>query len=596
MQFRFPNIFAWLRSKRAPPRTTDDASAAEKQLVYSLARARFPSLRQLRYLPQYLKGGERLLLQALTGLFLVALILLGARVYARNVTALPRPGGEIIEALVGVPQYVNPILTSGNDVDRDLVRLQYAGLLRRNARLELVPDLAESYDVDQDGKVYTFHLRGQLTWSDAQPITADDVLLTFDLIQDPLFKSPLRTQYRNIKVERIDDRTVRFTLPQPSSAFLPSLTVGLLPAHIWGDVPPPNFPLIEFNLKPIGSGPFIYRSLRRDGSTGYITEYELVRNPRYHGRRPYLDRIVFRLYPDEASAVEAIRSKQVESLSVVARSDRTDLKQLRIVDLRLPQATAIFLNGKRPVLKTVEVRRALAQAIDRNRIVQDVLHGGDAIVDGPIPAGFPGYAGKLQPDFDRAAAAAALEAAGWVAGPDGTRKKGNDELKLTLAVVGEPEDQAVADRIVADWQAIGVKVDIRVYDSTRVAKEVIKPRDFDAFLYGEILSPDLDLYPFWHSTQERDPGLNLTTFFQKDADKFLEELRKLTDPAAASDRRIAFQRLLADQQPAIFLFSPTYAYGLAKRIKGFTAEAIVAPADRFANVEGWYVKTRPSLR
>lgn len=588
------NIFR--RRRRHPTATTNDTAAkTERDLVFTLKPSRLPTIRQFRYLSRLLSPAERFLLRALTGIVIVSVFFLGVRAYARHTVQEPRPGGEIVEALTGTPQYINPVIGGATDVDRDLIRLLYAGLLKRTASSEIAPDLAESFERSADGKVYTVILRPELVWSDGEPIDADDVLITYQIIQDPLYKSPLRTQFRNVTVERVDDRTVRFTLTQPSAAFLGLLTTGILPAHLWGDVPPPNFPLIEYNIKPIAAGPFVFDQLRRD-SSGFIKEYRLKRNERYHGVAPYLDQITFKLFLDQLLANDALAGKSVESISVVPHGLRNELRQVRVVDLQLPQYTAVFFNGKRAVLRTPEVRRALTGAIDRARIVNDIFHGAGQVVDGPFAPALPGHAGKLQPEFDATAANAALEAAGWTKQESGIRKKGPDELSLSLAIVDQPDDLAIAEIIKANWEAVGAKVELKTYDPTQIAKTVIKPRDYDAFLYGEILTNDGDLYPFWHSTQERDPGLNLTTFFHKDADKLLDELRTISDPQAMIEKRIAFQRLLAENAPAAFLFSPTYGYGLSKRIKGFNVEDVATPADRFNGIEGWYVKTGTILK
>ncbi|MBI4092369.1 MAG: hypothetical protein HY420_00405 [Candidatus Kerfeldbacteria bacterium] len=593
-------ITAWIRDRLSRRRnssalSTDTAGQAERQLVTSLAKSRVPTVRQLRYLPKILSRNELFLLRALTGFVVVAMFFLGARAYARNVVQLPRSGGESTEALIGTPQYLNPLLSS-SDIDRDLVRILYAGLMKRNERQELEPDLAERYEVSDDKKTYTVYLKKKLYWSDGQPLNADDVLLTLDLILDPLYKSPSRSLFRNVKVERLDDTAITFTLPQPSASFLTNLTIGILPAHIWGDVPPTSFPLIEFNVKPVGSGPFMFDTLRRDSVTGAVKEYQLIRNNRYHGDRPFLDRLTFKIYPDQESAAAGLRSKATEGISVVTRDMLKELRQVRTVELQISQYFAVYFNAKRPVVKTLEVRKALAQAVDRDRIIRDVLRRMATITDGPIPPNFPGFAGKLQPDYNPESARAALEAAGWRTAGDGLRKKGADELKLSLSVVDQPEDRAIAAIVKENWEAVGAKVEIKSYDPTRIPKDVIKPRDYDALLYGEIFSPDMDLYPFWHSSQEQDPGLNLTRFFNKDADKLLEELRTTSDPAVQVDKRIAFQRLQAEQTQVIFLFSPTYSYGLPKRVKGFTEKTLFLPADRFAGIEHWYVKTRASLK
>ncbi|MFH0829271.1 MAG: ABC transporter substrate-binding protein [Candidatus Kerfeldbacteria bacterium] len=585
------------RRRASVVQAPDTHADAERRMVYTLAKSRLPTFRQLRYLPTVASSTERLLLLTLSGFVIVSLLFLGARAYARNVTLLPRSGGGIVEAIVGTPQYLNPILVSTNDVDRDLVAFLYAGLFKRNGAQKIEPDLAESYEVSTDNKVYTVHLRKGLAWSDGTPLTSDDVLLTFELIQDSLYKSPLRGQFKNMKVERLDETSVRFTLTQPTSAFFSSLTVGILPAHIWGDVPPPSFALIEYNIKPIGAGPYQFESLKRDASTGAIKEYHLVRNKQYHGSCPYLNEYTFKIFMDTESALQALRSKKVDSISVVTAEQRAEAKQVRLIDLQIPQYTALFINTKRPVLKTIEVRNALATAVDRNDLVSSILRGSALVVDGPIPPNMPGYAGPLQPGFNVDEANRILENAGWKRTDSGNvRKKGNDELAFSLSVSDVPEDLVIAEKLKAAWEKVGAKVEIKSFDTSRIAKEIIKPRSYDVFLYGEILSVDADLYPFWHSSQERDPGLNLTNFYNKDADKLLEELRTAVDPAVIAEKRIAFQKLLAKDLPAIFLYSPLYTYGLSKRVKGFDVAFVTNPSDRFADISKWYVKTKIAFK
>lgn len=589
-----PRISRW--KKPAGDQAADTRENAERKMVYTLAPSRLPSLRQLRYLPRVISRTERLALVALGGLFVACVLFLGARVYARNVVLLPRSGGEVVEGLIGTPQYLNPILVSTNDVDRDLTRLMYSGLFARDGRQQIIPDLAKSYEVSEDRKVYTVRLRDNLRWSDGEQITVDDVLLTFELIQDPLYKSPLRSQFKNLKVERIDETTVKFTLTQASASFMSNLTLGILPAHVWGDVPPPNFALIEYNVKPVGSGPFMFDSLSRDSATGAIKEYRLIRNRNYAGTKPYLEKLLLKIYPDVESAAESLKAKRIDSLSVVPPEYRNKLKQAHLIDLQIPHYTAIYLNMKRPMFKDVAVRKAFAQAVNRSKIVSETLGNAAVIIDGPVPPNMNGYAGTLQPAFDVNAANKALDDAGWKREADGIRKKGNDRLALSLKIADVPEDAAVAQKLKEAWEAIGAAVTIEPFDSARIAKEVIKPRDFDAFLYGVILSQDGGLYPFWHSSQERDPGLNLTNFYNKDADKLLDDLRTSIDPNVVAQKRIEFQKLLAKDQPAIFLYSPLYAYGLSKRVHGFDVTFVTNPSDRFADISKWYVKTKISFK
>jgi peptide/nickel transport system substrate-binding protein len=293
---------------------------------------------------------------------------------------------------------------------------------------------------------------------------------------------------------------------------------------------------------------------------------------------------------------DALRLKSVEAVSVVSPDDRPLLKQVRPIDFQLLQYTSIFFNSKRNILKTVEVRKALATAIDRTALVRDVLHGSAVVVDGPFAPAIPGFAGPLQPAFSTEEANRILETAGWKRQEgSGIRKKGNDELALSLSVVDQPDDLSIGELVKKNWEAVGAKVELKPYDPTRIAKEVVKTRDYDAFIYGEILSPDGDLYPFWHSSQETDPGLNLSRFYNKDADKLLDELRTATNPAQIADKRIAFQKLLASNSDVVFLYSPYYTYGLAKRVKGFDTSYVTIPADRFNSISNWYVNTSISF-
>ncbi|MBI5405320.1 MAG: hypothetical protein HY976_03790 [Candidatus Kerfeldbacteria bacterium] len=593
---RIKNIFSGIRG-RVFRRRPDASAHAERELVYTLAKSRVPNFRQLRYLPKVLSKTELFLVRGLSGFIVVALIFIGARTYARNVVYQPKAGGEITEGLLGNPQYVNPVLVGTNDVDRDLIRLMYAGLLRRNAEQELVPDLAETFEVSDDKKVLTFHLRPNMSWSDGHAISADDVLITFEFITDPLFKSPLRSQFRNVKVERVDDLTVRFTLPQPSSAFLSKMTTGILPAHIWGDVPPPNFALIEYNVRPVSSGPFKFDSLKRETDTGFIKEYRLIRNDKYPGQKPYLEKLTFKFFEDPTSMADAVRMKSIEGVSVVTRDQRNALKQVRTVDIQLLQTSAVFFNAKRNAVKPPEVRKALATAINRDLIINEAIDQTGQLTDGPIPPAVPGAVSGVQPAFSLDEANRILEDSGWKRQDgSGIRKKGNDELAVVLVVVEQADEVAVGELIKQNWEAIGAKVEVKLYDPTRIAKEVIKPREYDAFVYGEILAPDVDLYPFWHSTQEVDPGLNLTRFFNKDADKLLDELRVEMDPTKTLEKRQAFQRLLAEGNHVVFLYTPFYSYGLAKRVKGFDVAYVTNPSDRFNNVSDWYVNTRISFQ
>lgn len=586
----------WGRLRSGRGQTVTPQQGLDRDLVSALNPARLPSAKHLRYLPEVLSAREQLLIRWVTGFVIVCLAVLGVRLYQRHIAFTPISGGTYTEVLVGAPQHVNPILAQGNDVDRDLTALTYASLFRVGPDQKLVPDLVERQEIAQDQKTYTLTLKEDVRWHDGEPLTAHDVVFTIGRIQDPAFKSPLLRTLAGVKAELVDDRTVKLALNEPFAPFLTNLTFGILPEHIWADVPAENVSLVEYNLKPVGSGPFMFKSLTRDRSGG-IKAYTIVRFDGYFGKPPYLDAITFRFAPDLATANETVRQKGSEGISFIAKTSRKDMaknKRIRLIDLSLPQYTAIFFNQRTALLQNPKVREALALAVDRQAIVRDVLGGQGAVVDGPILPGFIGFHAEIRAiPYDPGRANTLLDEAGWKR-IDGKqfRDKNGEELKFSMTTIDQPELAQVIGKIREAWAAVGVNLEVHLEETTRIQREVIRPRDYQSLLYGEIVGLDPDPYPFWHSSQQRDPGLSLAIFFSKQADKVLEQARVTTDERERTLKYIEFQNILTQEIPAIFLYSPTYTYGLGKKIQGFDEEGIVIPADRFADVTNWYVKTK----
>ena len=344
-------------------------------MVFSLAKSRFPSFQQLRYISNYLSKTEWIIIRILLVFTILCIIVLGFRFYSRHITYLPKPGGDYTEALVGQPKHINPILCQTNDVDMDLSHLIYSGLFKYNEKQELVPDLAESYEVSEDQKTYTIKLKPNILWHNGNSLLIDDVIFTIETILDPDFKSPLYSSLKGITLERVDDQTINLILKEPFAPFLSNLTFGILPAHIWADVPSTNFALAEQNIKPIGSGPFEFNEYKKD-KTGYIKSYSLIRNENYYGSKPYLKELFFKFYPDFESATDALKKNKVEGISYLPKDLKSKLeknKNLIHYSLQLPQYTAVFLNQKNNLLKTKEIKQALTFSTNKAKILQEAL-------------------------------------------------------------------------------------------------------------------------------------------------------------------------------------------------------------------------------
>jgi len=589
-------------------------SGLDKRLVLSLSDRRLPSLKQLKHLPRFLTPQERLIAKLLVALIAVSLLAVLVRFVGQHVVEIPTAGGEYREATVGGPHFINPILTASNDVDLDIVKLVFSGLMRTDSTGQLVPDLAESYELSADGLVYTFAIRPGIEWHDGTALTSGDIAATISYIKDPAWKSPLIAHFRDVTVETPDLYTVVFYLQEPFAPFLSLLTVGVLPEHLWQDIKPENATRAELNVKPIGTGPFRFRNFTKD-KKGAIRSYTLERHERYYGHPPYLDSVTFHFYTDFAEAVETFTSRKVDGLSFLPLEFRDDVGEMRTAmtyTLRLPQYTAIFLNQKHnDLLRNRNVRKALALAIDKEEILRETLGDNGVPAHGPILPGFVGFHPDIKKyRYDPAAATDLLEEAGWEVGEDGLRrqdlrddkeKEKDDEpqltlLQVTLVTVDTQENIRVAQIIKRKWEGVGVKTELDITPASKIQSDRIRPRDYDALLYGEILGPDPDPYPFWHSSQGENGGLNLSSFSNRRTDEVLEQARSTNDDEERTRLYREFQDILAEEVPAIFLYSPTYTYVVSRKVMGIGATTVFAPADRFTDVTDWYIETKRAWR
>ena len=313
---------------------------------------------------------------------------------------VPAVGGTYTEAVVGSPQLVNPLFAPVNDADRDLTRLIFSGLMRYDEGQQLVTDLALRYELGADKKTYTFDLRPDAVWHDGSPFTAADVVFTIQTIQNQLVGSPLLVSFQGVEVKAVNEGRVQFILQEPFAPFLSSLTVGILPEHVWFDVPPERVRFHRQNIQPVGTGPFMFKKLTKD-ETGYIHTYELLRFDRFYGNAPYLAELNFRFFSEfdgSDGAIQALRGQRVDGLSFVPHDlrEKVERKHINLHTLQLPQYTALFFNQERaPLLKQGAVRQALALALDKDRLLRESLKNEGQIIHSPILPGFPGYTGEV---------------------------------------------------------------------------------------------------------------------------------------------------------------------------------------------------------
>lgn len=566
--------------------------------IVTMRGKRIPSLRQWRELPRLLSRKESQVAKFVLVLAACSGIALGAHLWLAQRSILPAIGGSYTEGAVGAPQYINPLYAIGSDVDADLTKLVYSGLFRYDDTRGIIPDLAENFTLSEDQKTYTVNLRKDVMWHDGTPFTARDVLFTVSAIQNPEYHSPLIVSFSDITVSTPTEHTILFTLQDPFSPFLAALTVGILPAHLWEEIPPQNAFLASFNLKPIGTGPYVFSKLLKD-THGTLRSITLTRNAHFYRGTVYIRDITFKFYNNLSELTEAVRNKNVEGASVLAAQDAHALVRDGVINLGQPnllQYTGIFFNQKKNDILAVDaVRQALALATNRQDIVQLGVGEYATPLASPLLPNVPPETFETQPipATDLTAAQNLLETEQWTFAEGATvRSKNSSPMTLSITFLESSDLLATAQAVKQQWEKLGIEITLVPVDAFTFENEVLKNASYDALLVGERYGAYPDLYPFWHSSQIRYPGLNLGSFASRKVDDAIEAARTSVDPAKKQEARDLLLAGFTEEIPAIILYQPRYLYGLSPALHGTTVTNVSTPSDRFAHVEEWYRKTR----
>ena len=526
---------------------------------------------------------------------------------AVNYTTVVRPGtgGTYVEGVAGYPRTLNPLLSGFSDVDRDLCALVFSGLTRLNERGEPVPDLARSWEVaiTPQGVSYTFNLRSNAYWHDGQPLTADDVIFTVGLLQDPGFPGPAElgsAVWQTVVVDRIDRRTVKFTLPQPYAPFLDYTTVGILPVHRLGGVSAAELPGVAFNLNPIGSGPFQLEEVNIEGDV--VSSMVLKRFPRYHGRKAFLDRIQFRFYPSTQAVLNAYEANEIGGIAEIPREElaRTRaLTNLNLYSARTAELSLVLFNlrdaEELPFFQDPRVRQALLYAIDRQQMVEDTLDGQALVAHSPLIPRTWAYADDLRHyEYDPERANVLLDEAGWVRQGVGERQRRKEGrwFGFELVTSSEPERIALAETLAEQWNALGMTVTVKSVSPLEL-RQALDARDFDMIIVDMAIPGDPDPYAFWHETQI-DQGQNYAGFVHRRASEVLEQARIRIEEGQEGRWALyhEFQDIFAEEVPALLLYVPIYTYGVDARIHNVQLGPIMHRSDRFRTLADWWIVPR----
>jgi len=575
----------------------DSGSSSQEHLKHILRR-RSNLMDQLRLLPKVLSKRERYWILAFLLTIVGSIIVIPFTTYNHFTTPIASYGGSFSEGIVGQPRHINPLLAQSNDPDRDLASLIYSGLLKHNENGQLVPDLAKSYEISSDGLNYTFYLKDNIYWHDGEKLSVDDIIFTIQTAQNADYGSPQRVNWQGVTVTKINDTTVMFKLNNKYAQFLNNLTLGILPKHIWESVQPINFASADYNLKPIGSGPFIFEKFQKD-DLGQIQSYQLLSNDNFYDGQPYIDMIILKFYDSEDSMITAYNSNSVQNLSFVSPENLSKLKfkqRVNIAELKVPRYFAVFFNqSQNNILANKNVRLALNYATDKKTVIDAVVDGKGTAIYSPLIENVLDIGQDITKyTFDLNHAKTILATDGWTAGNDGILQKGSGKnitrLVIHITTSTLPDLVQIANILKDQWRQAGVEVIVDALVTPQL-QQAIKDRNYQSLLFGEILDLDPDPFSFWDSSQTQKLGLNLALYSNKTVDGLLADARQSLNPIERAKKYDDFQKIVISDIPAVFLYNPLYLYPRTTNIHGADTTIIATPADRFANIDKWYINT-----
>ncbi len=547
------------------------------------------------------RPSDRLILRVLFFTCLGGLIMAGIMWSNSHSNLTPSSGGTIKEGVIGIPRFVNPALAVTR-ADLDMTALIYSGLMKINPEGALVPDIADSVTVSDDGKTYNVLIKKSLRFHDGTPLTARDVTYTISLIQDGDLKSPLRGNWADVTVEEIGEYELNIVLSQAYAPFIENFTLGILPKHIWSTLPIEQIPFSLKNTEPVGSGPFMVDTITRNDA-GLINVYHLKKFTDNYSVK--LDEIEMHFYQNEDELIEAFTNKEITSTTQLPAENEMALKDnsdYRLITEPLPRVFAVFFNQNRtPVLRDTAVRLALTTAIDRDILVDSALSSFGVPINGPVPSNHPAVESNSQliksnsSTTPLAAAQSILTRAGWVKNNTGGWEKRIDgeirTLAITLKTANTPAFEATTEIIARTWRELGVDVSIEQFEQSDLLQAVIRPRDFESLLFGLDMNRAVDLYPFWHSSQREDPGLNIAQYANIEVDTLLEKARTASSTQVQLVATKDALAILERETPAAFLYVPDLVYVLQSNIKTPAMDRISKPQERFMNIGDWNMNT-----
>lgn len=533
----------------------------------------------------------------LAGILIISVILNSYFIFfsSSNIIGIASKEKSYTEAIVGKILHLNPVYTELSDADSDISSLIFSGLVKYNPITRKFDEDLATHTLSEDKLVYTFTLKNGIYWHDGVEMTADDIYFTYaQVIQSEEFQNPiLKADFHGVKVEKIDSRTVSFTLNTPNSFFYSELTVGILPKHMLENVAIADLDENEFNKNPIGTGPYKVEGPYQNQEDG-TTIVLLSINENYYDNKPQIDNIRFIAYQN---IEELMKNRTVWHAASRIRESTlgtVDLEELTQYMYNLPQYTAIFINTDSKILGKNKVRVGISKAIDKSEILRAINY--KIQIDTPL---LELNQEEWIHNYDISEAQGALFDSDWKISEGSSIRQNADGEKLSLKLVrrdflnSNPTQEETlamtADLIQKQLEEIGVELLVEKYEEEELNEKIVN-RDYDLLLYGQSLGYNMDIFSFWHSSQADKGGLNFSNYRNPKVDYLIENIRSTFDDTEKQKQLTDLASVISDDVPAIFLYTPTYYYLVDVRILGINVDNILLPKDRFANIADWVIE------
>ena len=494
-------------------------------------------------------------------------------------------GDIIVRGDIGDASNLIPILAS-DSASHSIAGLIYNGLVKYDKDMNIVGDLAESWDISDDGLVITFHLRKGVKWHDGKPFTAKDVLYTYQITVDPKTPTAYAGDFLKVKkAEVLDDYTFRVTYDKPFAPSLISWSSAILPRHL---LEGQDITKSSLARHPVGTGPYLFKEWLAG------QKIVLVSNADYFEGRPYVDGHVTRIIPDMATMFLELRARNIDMMGLTplqyTRQTENNLFRQSFDKYRYLAFAYTYLgyNLKHPFFADKRVRQAISYAINKEEIISGVLLGLGKPATGPYKPGTWAYNENVKTySYNPQKARELLRAAGWTkTNNDGFLEK--DGRPFTFELItnqGNETRQKCAEIIQRQLKEVGIDVKIRILEWAAFINDFISKRRFEAVILGWTIPLDPDAYDVWHSSKTAPEELNFISYKNPEVDALLEKARSTFEQKLRKKYYDRFQEILVEDQPYTFLYVPDELVIISKRFRGIEP----APIGLSHNFIKWYV-------